>query len=336
MVAAGSTGVTSWRWESGSVGTGVPSRSMPACWCPGIRCARRRWARSREPRARGRGSTRRAAGLPRCHASPLDRGPLRVDAWLPVQPGQGAGQVLQRDVRQRLGQPGSGEVRQCQGRVPVGGQRLGGAGTMDHQVESRSERVRDHLRRPDAGGGEPLTERPLTPFVGHSHRVSASLRLGRGGSASGRRGSGDRPWHGGGQRVRIPSERRVSAHQRQLDWAEWANAHSGDPCQPDPPPDDISCMQTPDGTQRWINVGRSVHGDPRTAGAAGDRAGAGRPHGHLAARLLPGNHRPGRHAGRDLLTSPLTRPRSPAARRSVRSLRSPPGRRNRSPTRAWW
>ena len=50
---------------------------------------------------------------------------------------------------------------------PLPGDSLAGpqgqrAGTMDHPMEARPERVRDHLRRPHAGGGEPLTNATYT------------------------------------------------------------------------------------------------------------------------------------------------------------------------------
>jgi hypothetical protein len=47
---------------------------------------------------------------------------------------------------------------------------LGPASGPARTPATRTERVRDHLRRPDAGGREPLTERPFTPFAGHSPR----------------------------------------------------------------------------------------------------------------------------------------------------------------------
>ena len=43
-----------------------------------------------------------------------------------------------------------------------------GAGTMGHPVEASPERLRDHLCRPHARGGEPVTHRPVPPGTGQT------------------------------------------------------------------------------------------------------------------------------------------------------------------------
>jgi len=58
---------------------------------------------------------------------------------------------------------------------PITGPQGDGSDTMGGAVEASPQRVRDHLRRPDAGRGELLMKTPLTPFAGQT----LGLGLGR-------------------------------------------------------------------------------------------------------------------------------------------------------------